>query len=195
MSCASDLSSEPSHEFQPPTRLLLQFLRMSYRLPGVFNGINDQLVQATVAEQNQSESVIRRTYPLANLISAPDLALYDDFLGERVARTALECTALPADQLNLCAHNYLANRLAALQASSGPFGNLPGPPGSGYLGISDALYALIPPVPNDTNGQYFTRGACCTDRVGAVPSDREANAAHEIEQIIVRRNQVEGCAL
>jgi YVTN family beta-propeller protein len=194
--CAKDILTEPLRTFQSATTLEIQFVRLSYQLPGTFNGLTNQLVQASVTEQKQSESYLRRTYPLSNLILAPDLPLFDAGLGSRIARTAPECTSLPASQINLCAFNYVTAKLAALQASSGPLlGLLPGPPGSGFVGSADGAYGLIPQVPNDPQGRFFTRGACCTNRIAAGPSSLNFYAAHEMGHLLGRQHPVPGAAL
>jgi hypothetical protein len=193
-SCFSDLAKEPLHVFQSETTLKVQFVRLSYRLPGTFNGVTNALIETSIDEQLRSESFMRRVYPLSELQIAPDLPLFDAGLGLHVARLAPEClTKPPADQ-NMCAHDYVTKRLVALQFSSGPFGMLPGPPGSGFIATSDAAYGLIPQVPNDTKGLYFTRGKCCTARIGAGPSDQEEYAAHEVGHFLGRMHPVEGSA-
>lgn len=196
LSCPKDILSEPLHEFQHPTTLKVQFVRLSYRLPGTFNGITNALIETSLLEQRQTEAYIRRTYPLSDLLSAPDYTMYDAGLGSRVDRSAFECKALDPDKQSLCAHNYITSQLAALQATSGTFfGLIPGPPGSGFIGEADAAYALIPQVPNDTTGAYFTRGACCTNRIGAGPSNDQGYAAHEIGHFLGRMHPVEGSVL
>ncbi len=52
--CAKDILTEPLRAFQSATTLEIQFVRLAYQLPGTFNGLTNQLVQASVAEQRQS---------------------------------------------------------------------------------------------------------------------------------------------
>lgn len=192
-SCPNDVLNAPLHEFKLATTLKIQFVRLSYRLPG--NNMTNPLVAASSAEQQQAESFIRRTYPLSNLLAAPDYQLFDGLLGLYVSRLAPECKFRKPEELSLCAHGYITRRLAALQASSGPFlGLLPGPPGSGFIGSADAAYGLIPQVPNDPKNLFFTRGACCNNRIGAGPSAIADYAAHEIGHFLGRQHPVEGAA-
>jgi YVTN family beta-propeller protein len=199
-SCQSDVQNAPLHEFKLPATLKVQFVRLSYRLPGTFNGITDALVETSLAEQAQSESYIRRTYPLSNLVVSPDYTLFDAGLGTAVSRLGIECVAAAPQDQSMCARNYIANRLAELRASSGALLGLPlGPPGSKN---PDTIYGLIPqvpndaPVPNDPKGSlFFTRGACCTSGIGAGPSDVADYAAHEIGHFLGRQHPVEGAAL
>jgi hypothetical protein len=195
--CTKDILKAPLRSFTTQqTTLQIQFVRLSYQLPGVFNGLANQLVQTTVAQQKQSESWFRRTYPLSNLNIAPDFPLFDAGLGSRVAQTAKECSSLPTGQTNMCANNYITAKLAALQNSSGPLlGVSSGPPGSGFIGAADGAYGLIPQVPNDPRGQFFTRGACCSGRVAAGPSTANYYAAHEIGHLLGRQHPVQGAAL
>jgi YVTN family beta-propeller protein len=198
--CAKDILTEPLRAFQSATTLQIQFVRLSYRFPGLVNGVTNPVLQASVADQKQSESYFRRTYPLSNLILAPDFQLFDAGLGSRVARIASECPKLPATQQNMCAYNYVTAKLAALQASSGPLlGLLPGPPGSGFIGSADGAYGLIPQVPlqlvpNPPPSPFFTRGACCTQRIAAGPSPYADYAAHEIGHLLGRQHPVPGAA-
>jgi hypothetical protein len=192
-SCPRDVAAAPLHSFRAATTLKVQFVRLSYRMPVAIDGVTDSLEEASLAEQLRSESFIKRTYPLSDLLPAPDLVLFDVGLGSRVAQTDRECALLPADLRNLCAHRYITSRLAALQAGSGPFGLLPGPPGSGVIGSADAVYALIPQaLLRDGTDPYFTRGACCTSRIGAGPSDVDDYAAHELGHFLGRPHPVEG---
>lgn len=198
VSCPNDILSEPLHEFRSATTLRIQFIRMGYTLPGTFNGITNQSVQTSLAEQSLSESFIRRTYPLSDLLFAPDMMMYDAGLGSRVGRTPPECRELPTAEKSLCAHNYITGKLARLQALYGQFlGALPPPgtPGSFLHEYADAAYALIPQIPNDAKSLYFTRGACCTARIGAGPSNQADYAAHEIGHFLGRMHPVLGAIL
>lgn len=181
-SCPSDVLGALSHEFRFPLDLKIQFVRLEYRLPGTFNGLTDQLVQATLDEQRQSESFIRRTYPLRNLLSGPDYVLFDDQLGRHVGQGAQVCLDMAPAERNGCAHDYITSRLAAIQAASG------------FMRDAEGGYALIPQVPNDPTNIYFTRGACCTDRIGSGPSNQPDYAAHEILHLLGRGHPDEGAA-
>ena len=180
-SCTSDILSGPSFKFGGETLVLkVQFVRLSYRFPGTFNGVTNAYLETSLNEQRQSESFIRRLYPLAELQWTPDYQLFDDSLGAAVKRESPACDALGADDKNLCAHHYITARLAQLQASTG------------FMGNADAIYGLIPQVPNDSAGSYFTRGACCTSRVGAGPSTANDYAAHELGHFLGRQHPVPG---
>lgn len=181
-SCRNDVLNAPLYEFERGFETLkIQFIRLSYRLPGTFNGLTDALHETSFTEQQQSESFIRRTYPLSELLPAPDYPMFDGALGFAVARDPFLCVISPANDQSLCARDYIANQLAALQARSG------------FMGDADAIYGLIPQVPND-KGAFFTRGACCTGVVGAGPSDAADYAAHEIGHFLGRQHPVEGAA-
>lgn len=180
-SCRSDVLNAPLYQFEKGYETLkVQFVRLSYRLPGTFNGATDALMQTSENEQKRSESFIRRTYPLSELLLAPDYPLFDGALGFAVARVPAACIALPADAQNMCAHDYISARLALLQATTG------------FMGDADVIYGLIPQVPNDKDSVFFTRGACCTNAVAAGPSDSEDYAAHEIGHFLGRQHPVEG---
>jgi YVTN family beta-propeller protein len=174
------------------TTLRILFVRLGYRLPGTFPDPNDALAQASSYEQEQSESWIRRTYPLSELLTTPDANLFDAGLGSYVDRSAKECQDLKADEQSLCAHHYITRRLGQMQAVSGRlFGLRLGPAGSALFGDADGAYALIPQHPA---GQ-FTRGACCTNRIGAGPSKNAtyaSYAAHEIGHLLGRLHPVQG---
>lgn len=181
-SCRSDVLNAPLYEFERGFETLkIQFIRLSYRLPGTFNGVTEGLHETSFTEQQQSESFIRRTYPLSELLPAPDYPMFDGGLGFAVARDPFLCVISPANDQSLCARDYIANQLAALQARTG------------FMGDADAIYGLIPQVPND-KGVFFTRGSCCTSVVGAGPSDAPDYAAHEIGHFLGRQHPVEGAA-
>ena len=185
-------NSDPLYEFEDRTTLRILFVRLGYRLPGTFPNPNNALAITSLLEQQQSESWIRRTYPLSELLTTPDALLFDAGLGSRVDRSAEECQDMKAEEQSLCAQRYITSRLAALQAVSGRlFGLRLGPAGSILLGDADGAYALIPQHP----AGLFTRGACCTSRIGAGPSNDADYAAHEIGHFLGRQHPVEGAAV
>jgi YVTN family beta-propeller protein len=166
--------------FDDPTTLRLQFIRLGYTV----NGAN---VSATVAEQNQSESWIRRAYPLTELLSGPDWQMYFAGLGSRVDRSAEECQDMDEADRSLCAQRYITPRLAM----AGVLGGIPGG--------ADGAYGLLPQYSGGacmgspgTTPPCFTRGACCTAGVGAGPSDDPDYAAHEIGHLLGRHHPVPG---
>jgi YVTN family beta-propeller protein len=182
-SCRNDVLNAPLYQFESGYETLkVQFVRLSYTLPGTFNGKTDALMETSENEQRRSESFIRRTYPLSDLLLAPDYPLFDGALGFAVARIPAACIATPADALNMCAHNYISARLAMLQATTG------------FMGDADAIYGLIPQVPNDKDRVFFTRGACCTNAVAAGPSTSNDYAAHELGHFLGRQHPVEAAA-
>jgi YVTN family beta-propeller protein len=176
-SCPNDVLNAPLLEFKIPTTLKVLFVRLGYQTPSFPN------VETSLSEQRQSESFISRTYPLSELLSTPDFPLFDEFLGATVDQSASLCKIFfPADEQNKCASFYIRSRLAALQASSG------------FMGDADAGYGLIPQVPNDPKGKFFTRGACCTNRIGAGASTATTTAAHEMGHRLGRMHPVAGAA-
>lgn len=162
--CRLDAPHSVNH-FDPPATLKPQFIRMAY-----------PFVEVTPTELSQSQSVIRRTYPLSALVPTPNLRMYDAKLLSRVNRTAKECQDMPAAEQNLCAQRYVTNLLASLQATTG------------FMGDADVGYALIPQSPSG----LFTRGACCTKGFGAGPSNVADYAAHEVMHFLGRDHPVEG---
>lgn len=190
--CLGDFVNDPLHEFRPPTFLLIQFIRLVYPLSGTSE------VEASTSEQDLSESFIRRTFPVSGLTPFPDYRMFDAGLRSRVEQTADECTELKTADKNMCAHNYITSRLAALEASSGALRlrrSVGGPAGSTQIvGAVDGAYALIPQHPIDTIAR-FTRGACCTNRIGAGPANVADYAAHEIGHLFGRQHPVQGASL
>jgi YVTN family beta-propeller protein len=169
--------------FEAAATLRLQFIRLAYAIDGTN-------VQATVAEQNQSESWIRRTYPLTNLVSGPDWQMFFGGLGSRVDRSAEECQDMDADDRSLCAQRYITPKLALANVLSG------------VPGGADGAYGLLPQytggacvAPASGPMPCFTRGACCTDGVGAGPSDDPDYAAHEIGHLLGRHHPVQGAPI
>lgn len=182
--CPAEVLNAPFHYFELFTTLKVQFVRLRYSLPGA---PSNTFEEASSGEQRQSESWIRRIYPLSELLSTSDLILFDSGLGARVDRSAKECGEMKAAERSLCAHRYITGRLAALQASSG------------FMGDADAGYGLIPQTvagscapAADGSMPCFTRGACCTARIGAGPSNSTDYAAHEIGHFLGRNHPVEG---
>lgn len=197
--CANDVFDAPLYELDYPRFLKIQFVRVSYTLAGMN-------FEASLAEQEQSESWIRRAYPLSNLALAPDLKVYDSGLGSRVDRSADECDDLPANRRDECADDYIQARLASAQASTGFLGLMRQRVAGtneyeGHAGDADGAYVLIPQtqaaqcarLPNGTL-PCFTRGSCCTDRIGAGPSNNVTYAAHEIGHLLGRDHPVQGSA-
>jgi YVTN family beta-propeller protein len=168
--CPNDTLGEPIHEFGIPTTLKIQFVRLAYPLTDTADA------EASTVERDQSESFIRRSYPLSVLLPTLDARMFDAGLRSRVERTADECKDLKTDEKTLCAQIYITSRLAALQASSG------------FMGDADAAYGLIPQGP----AIPFARGACCTDSIGAGPSNIPDYAAHEIGHFLGRSHPVAG---
>ena len=183
-SCMSDLEAGPGVNIDMPTHLKVAFVRMGYQFPGA--GVE----RASSAEQRQTESWMRRVYPLSDLDPTPDFELFDAFLGTWVDRSDPFCIAGFAEEdRNLCAHFYTTARLGSLYASTGFFGF----PDGHLIDDIDVVYGLIPqhfigasPEP------YFTRGACCTNSVGAGPANDEDYASHEIGHFLGRQHPVEG---
>jgi YVTN family beta-propeller protein len=171
--CFPDAPSA-THAFDHPTVLELQFIRLAYTLAGT-------RVDASIAEQNQSESWIRRTFPLSKLVSGQDRVVVDPGLGTRVDQSAQECQDMKAADRTLCAQRYIVPKLAEQKVLTG----------AGFVGNADGAYGLIPQHPA---GQ-FTRGACCTDGIGAGPSNDADYAAHEIGHLLGRHHPVQGSAL
>ena len=185
-SCMSDLENGPGANIEEPTHIKVAFVRMSYQFPG------SVIERASSAEQRQTESWMRRTYPLSDLNPTPDLELFDPLLGPWVERTDNGCQIgfAPEDR-NLCAHFYTTARLGALYATTDLFGF----PDGHVIDDIDVVYGLIPqhfigasPEP------YFTRGACCTNSVGAGPANDEDYASHEIGHFLGRQHPVEGAS-
>lgn len=183
-SCRSDLESVPATSIEQATHLKVAFVRMSYAFPGA--GIES----VTDAEQLETESWMRRAYPLSELRVTPDTALFEPFLGEWVARTAPACVAgFSAANRNLCAHYFTTARLRGLYASTTLFGLRDGH----VIDDIDVVYGLIPQHPHDARyGPNFTRGMCCTNAVGAGPSNDDDYASHEIGHFLGRMHPVEG---
>jgi hypothetical protein len=117
VSSLCDVLNAPLFDLEYPRFLKIQFVRMSYSLAGT-------TIQASLAEQQQSESFIRRTYPVSSLVPTPDLPLFDAGLGSRVDRSAEECQDIPMAQRNQCADRYIQSRLAGMQAMTGFLGLL-----------------------------------------------------------------------
>ena len=197
--CTNDFVADPLHEFGLASEFKVHFVRMAYEFPGNLNGVTYSYHEASVEEQRRNESVIRRLLPLSTLVPGADHLMYDADLGMHVQRTAPECLILPADDQSKCAFLYVSAKLAELQASSGPLGLLPGPAGSGFIGKANAAYALIPQVPEvvkpGDSFQYFTRGACCVNRVAAGASDSFDTAAHEMAHFLGRPHPAAGAVL
>lgn len=179
-SCTNDILNAPLHEFQLPATMKVQFVRLRYHLNGSFKGFPSADLEATREEQRKSESFIRRTYPVSTLLSGPDFLLTDHGLGVAVNRLWPQCIAAKEADQNMCAHDYIVGQLASLQATSG------------FIGDADVAYGLIPNPPNDDKNQFFTRGACCTDRIAAGPSFSLDYAAHEIGHYFGRQHPVAG---
>jgi YVTN family beta-propeller protein len=183
-SCRSDLEQGPGVDIGSPTHIKVAFVRMGYDFPG--GGTE----RATSGEQRQTESWMRRTYPLSDLNSTPDFEVFDAVLGTWVERTADACVlAFDEDDRNLCAHFYTTARLGALYATTTLFGF----PDGHLIDDIDVVYGLIPqhfigasPEP------YFTRGACCTNSVGAGPANDDDYASHEIGHFLGRMHPVPG---
>ena len=182
--CMSDLEQGPGLEFDLPTHIKVAFVRMGYDFPGA------NTERASSAEQRQTESWMRRVYPLSDLNPTPDFEVFDALLGSWVERTAEGCLiAFTEDDRNLCAHFYTTGRLGALYASTTFFGF----PDGHLIDDIDVVYGLIPqhfigasPEP------YFTRGACCTNSIGAGPANDEDYASHEIGHFLGRMHPVQG---
>jgi YVTN family beta-propeller protein len=103
-SCARDVASAPLLEFRRFTTLKVAFVRMGYQLPGVFANPADAMAQTSSGEQRDSESFMRRMFPVSQLTFAPDLILFDPFLGSFVDQSNLFCQAgFSAETRNLCA--------------------------------------------------------------------------------------------
>ena len=187
--CMNDLDNGGAVEIDPPTHIKVAFVRMSYDFPGAGTE------RASSAEQRLTESWMRRTYPLSDLNETPDFSLFDPFLGEWVERTALGCTlAFEEADRNLCAHSYTTSRLGALYARTTMFGF----PDGHLIDDIDVVYGLIPQhlisTPPGVPQPYFTRGACCTNSVGAGPANDEDYASHEIGHFLGRMHPVEAAA-
>jgi YVTN family beta-propeller protein len=182
-SCQSDIVAEPVREFRTYTTLKVAFVRMGYKAYGVFNNPADAFVWASPLEQSQSESWMRRTYPVSELTTVPDFPLFDALLGQWVDRTSLFCLlAYGPNDISKCAWRYVSLRLASLQAATG------------FMGDADVAYGLIPRHPLDLiNGTntYFTRGACCADRAAGGPANDPDYAAHEIGHFLGRDHPVQ----
>jgi YVTN family beta-propeller protein len=183
-SCMSDLEEGPGANIEMPTHINVAFVRMGYEFPGVGPE------RTSIAEQLQTESWMRRTYPLSDLNSSPDFELFDASLGEWVERTAQACVlGFAAEDRNLCAHFYTTARLGALYATTTFFGF----PDGHLIDDIDVVYGLIPQHFIGTSPEpYFTRGACCTNSVGAGPANDEDYASHEIGHFLGRQHPVEG---
>lgn len=174
-SCERDVASAPVNEFRTFTTLEVAYVRMAYQLPGGY-------AEASSGEQRQSESWLRRTYPVSQLKFTNDFVLFDPFLGSFVDQSNLFCQVAytPATR-NLCAYGYVSSRLSALDATSS------------FMGTADVAYGLIPqPTPNPTN--LFTRGACCTGRAAAGPANDADYSSHEIGHFLGRKHPVQASA-
>jgi len=183
-SCRSDLESGSGGNIEMPTHLKVAFVRMSYMFPGA------NVERVSSYEQLQTESWMRRAYPLSDLNPTPDVELFDPFLGSWVKRTAQGCLlAFAAADRNLCAHYYTTARLGSLYASTTLFGF----PDGHVIDDIDVVYGLIPQHFIGTNPEpYFTRGACCTNSIGAGPSSDDDYASHEIGHFLGRMHPVQG---
>ena len=181
-SCKSNVVSAPVNEFRTYTTLKVAYVRMAYQLPGVFPNPPDAFAQASSGEQRQSESWMRRTYPVSQLSFTDDFVLFDPFLGGYVDQSNPFCQAVyPPASRNLCAYRYVSSRLSALDTTSS------------FMDGADVAYGLIPqPSPNPTN--LFTRGACCTGRAGAGPANDADYASHEIGHFLGRKHPVQASA-
>ncbi|MET0231319.1 MAG: hypothetical protein ABW186_10345 [Rhodanobacteraceae bacterium] len=185
-SCMSDLEDGPGADISMSTHIKVAFVRMGYAFPGAGTE------RTSSSEQLQTESWMRRAYPLAELNATPDFELFDAALGSWVERTAIECViGFAEDDRNLCAHAYTTARLGALYATTTLFGF----PDGHLIDDIDVVYGLIPqhfigasPEP------YFTRGACCTNSVGAGPANDDDYASHEIGHFLGRMHPVEGAS-
>lgn len=177
-SCDGEVAAAPLVEFRTFITLKVAFVRMGYALPGMFPIPSDALAQASLDEQRRSESWISRTYPVSQLSFAPDLTLFDPFLGAFVDQSALFCTFLAADEKNQCAYYYVSSLLSQLSTTSN------------FMDGADVAYGLIP-QPNPNPRQLFTRGACCDGRSGAGPANDDDYAAHEIGHFLGRRHPVQ----
>ncbi len=178
-SCTSDPLIAPVRELRRFTTLKVQFVRMAYQLPGVYPPPGNGFAQASSIEQQRNASWINRAYPLSRLISAPSMVLFDPVLGTYVDQSSPICMLYPAARREMCAHDYTAARLAALQIATG------------FMGDADVGYALIPQYP----GVPGTRGACCTARIGAGPANVDDYAAHEVGHFLGRDHPVQGSGL
>lgn len=173
-SCESDVVSAPVNEFGTFTTLRVAYVRMAYQLPGGY-------AEASSGEQRQSESWMRRTYPVSQLSFTDDFVLFDPFLGRFVDQSDPFCQAAPPASRNLCAYRYVSSRLSALDSTSS------------FMDGADVAYGLIPqPSPNPTN--LFTRGACCMGRVAAGPANNPNYSSHEIGHFLGRKHPVQASA-
>jgi YVTN family beta-propeller protein len=186
-SCASEVVAAPVFEFRTFTLLNVAFVRMGYQLPGVADPAA-ALAQTSLLEQRQTESWMRRTYPLSELNTGPDFALFDGALGSWVDQSDVTCQAMqpPVDR-NLCAYTYTSLRLASQYVKTG---GLFGLFNNGLIDRFDVVYGLIPQHPAGP----FTRGACCKLGVGAGPANDVDYAAHEIGHFLGRNHPVEGAS-
>ncbi len=176
-SCRAVVADGPAFDFTVYTFLAPVFVRIGYTLPGIPSPDGD--ARATKSEQDISESWLRRTFPMSELLPAPDLDLYYEGLGSWVDRTDPGCVdGFDEADRNLCAFEYVVGKLAVLQADTG------------FIDGYDMAYGLIPQHPRGK----LTRGACCEQGIGAGPANDEDYAAHEIGHFLGRRHPVEGAS-